>query len=404
MGIHKTKKLIKVSLYAAIIACAAGATTGTYAWYSYQKDIAVDMVGTTIKADKEIQVGLRYGGPLLQELLDEYSLGEIDPEENVKYNANDSESFNIYWIRGNYLTDILSAFHKKINSAQGKGILSPITAGKYSAGAAEDIGNENAANGVWNGFKKTPDTNPVHWKHGGLVGNDKSDLFYLPLAFRALSNEKDENGDPVYLPNVEVFLSSFESEDKNVVSTSGFDLSESIRCKVDYPSHVNTSKNFIFDPNAAVNKDLKVGDVLNLSFDPYYDYDEYTKLEIPYGEWDSVSYASEVNGDLDPTTALHAEECTTFLSNHKPGMKTISSSSVPSKCQTFNRDKAVNSQLTENAGKNIAKTDCLYNYGYVDLSIYLEGWDRNIVNSVTGNKDMSTEGHTFSVQLEFSIN
>ena len=405
MGIHKTKKLIKVSLYAAIIACAAGAATGTYAWYSYQKDVAVDMVGTTIKADKEIQVGLCYGGPVLQALKDEYSLGEIEVEENVRYHANDSDSFNIYWVRGNYLTDILRAFHEKINSAQGT--LKAITAGRYSAGAAEDIGNDNAADNVWNGFKKTPSSKQSEWKHGGLVGDDKRDIFYLPLAFRALSNEKDENGDPVYLPNVEVFLSSFESSDLDAEANpnSAFDLSESLRCKVDYPSNNNTSKNFIFDPKAAADSYLDVAGPLNLNFDPYYDYNERTNLEVPYGEWlDAVSYESEPTGALDPSLALEIDRCTTFLANHKPGVKQIASSVRPAKCQTYSRDKAVNSQLTENAGKNIAKTDCLYNYGYVDLSIYLEGWDRNVVNSVAGNKDMSTDGHAFSVKLEFSIN
>ena len=115
---NKVKKLIKAGLYAAIIACAAGAATGTYAWYSYQKDVDVDFVGTTIKADKEIQVGLRCDSRI-DALEAEYDLGEIEWEENVKFNAGDSETFVIYWVRGNYLSEILKTFQSLIGSGQG---------------------------------------------------------------------------------------------------------------------------------------------------------------------------------------------------------------------------------------------------------------------------------------------
>ena len=410
MHIHKTKKLIKVSLYAAIIACAAGAATGTYAWYSYQKDVAVEQTGTTIKADKEIQVGLCYNGPKLSTLIDpdtgKYKLGEIEYEEDVTYPGS-TEEFDIYWIRGNYLTDVLADFQKEIGSAQKK--LKAITAGKYTAGAEEDIGNANAADDVWNGFKRTPSSKSSEWKHGGLVGDSKDEIFYLPLAFRALSNEKDEHGNPIYLPNVEVFLSEFDSEDIDAATSPGLSLANAIRCKVDYPSHDDSSDNYIFNPNAAADEDLDVGGILNLNFDPYYDFDERTQKEVPYGEWENgLTHSTLENPDLNESTALKIHECTTFLANHKPGCYQIEG--IPSTCQTYKADKAICPQLT--SGKNIAKTDCEFvdangntnYYGYVDLSIYLEGWDHNIVNSVADNRALSTDGHTFSVRLEFSIN
>ena len=413
MHIHKAKKLIKVSLYAAIIACAAGAATGTYAWYSYQKDVAVEQTGTTIKADKEIQVGLCYNGPKLDRLIDpdtgKYKLGEIEYEKDVTYPGK-SDKFDIYWIRGNYLTDVLADFQKEIGSAQKK--LKAITAGKYTAGAIEKIGQASVSDGEWNGFKRTPvsGNDSTKWKYEGLVGNDKDEIFYLPLAFRALSNEKDANGNPIYLPNVEVFLSDFDSEDIDAADSPGLSLANAIRCKVDYPSHDDTTDNFIFNPNATADENLDVGGILNLNFDPYYDFDQTTKREVPYGEWEAgQGYVSSENPDLD-SAAFQIDECTTFLANHKPGCYQIEG--TPATCETFRADKAINAQLTENAGKNIAKTDCAFvdangntnYYGYVDLSIYLEGWDHNIVNSVAGNKSLSTDGHTFSVRLEFSIN
>jgi hypothetical protein len=396
MHIRKTKKLIKASLYAAIIACAAGAATGTYAWYSYQKDVNVDLVGTTIKADKEIQVGLR-SDSVIPEMLEEFRLGEVELETGVKYNEHDTDSFNVYWIRGNYLTDILSFFHEKINSAQG--VLRAITAGEYATGSAEDIGNLNPAANHWNGFKKQPTQTETEWKHSGLVGSDKKDFFYLPLVFRAISNEKDANGDPIYLPNVEVFLSEFTSEDKDVEAGSSLDLSSALRCKVDYPSHADTSDNFIFDPNASSSDRLPVGGVLNIGFDPFYDYDHFTNKEIPYGEWDGpvVYEANPVAAD----GILTIDECSTFYANHKKDVYRIDlNQSHPCVCETLARSAAVNPSLQ--AGNGLTRTNTYNHYGYVDLSIYLEGWDENIVNS--RSREGSTDGHRFSIELQFSIN
>ena len=404
MHIHnKCKKLIKIGLYAAVIACAAGAATGTYAWYSYQKDVDVDFVGTTIKADKEIQVGLRCDSRLTA-LEQEYPLGEIDREENVKMNASDSESYVIYWVRGNYLTEILKSFQREIGSAQGK--LNAVTAGHYVAGMVEDIGNDTntLAPNTWNGFKETPTTKPADWKYMSLV-NSKKNIFYLPLVFRALSNEKEANGNPKYLEDVEIYLTEFVTDDLSDAN-NGADLAQAVRCKVDYPANADTSKNFIFDPNAMDDEDLPVGGYLNLNADRFYDsYRDHqgNYYEIPYGQWvtDPIVYAD------NPTAAdegIHADECTTFYANHQKDVYPIDmSQSTPCTCETKSRFAAVDTAYT--ADKGIAKTNAYKNYAYVDFSIYLEGWDSNIVNNSKGTDDYkSTIDHPFSIDLEFSIN
>ncbi len=399
MHIHKGKKLIKIGLYAAIIACATGAATGTYAWYSYQKDVEVDMTGTTIKADKEIQVGLR-SNSRIPALESTYNLGEYVLEQNVKFNPLDTESFYIYWIRGNYLTEILKTFQHEIGS--GQGFLNAITAGHYEAGWAEDIGNDTdtLAPNTWNGFKNTPTNRKKDWKYKDLV-SDKHDYFYLPLVFRAISNEREDNGDPKYLENTEIFLTSFITEDLDYRDGNQVDLAQAVRCKVDYPTEADTSKNFIFDPNAVNDNNLEVGGPLNLNFDRFYD--SYHGKEIAYGEWetDPIVYStSKVTVD----EGIHYDDCTTFHANHQVGIYPVDmAQSHPCTCETKAKSYAVNSTYT--AGKGITKTDNYKKYGYVDLSIYLEGWDSNIVNNNYGTDDgLSTLGHTFSVDLEFSIN
>ena len=397
MHIHKGKKLIKAGLYAAIIGCAAGAATGTYAWYSYQKDVEVDMSGTTIKADKEIQVGLR-SNSLIDILENNYILGEIQREDNVKFNESDTESFYVYWVRGNYLSEILKAFQYEIGSAQG--MLNAITAGHYEAGWDEDTVNHVEADDTWTGFKNTPTNRKRDWKFKDYVSN-MHDYFYLPLVFRAISNEKAANGDPIYLENTEIFLTSFVTEDLNYRAGDRADLANAVRCKVDYPSKGNTQSNFIFDPNAADDVDLPVGGLLNLNFDRFYD--SYGGKEIGYGEWedDQIVYS---NTKVSVDEGIHYDECSTFYANHPVGSYPIDfTQSHPCTCETKAKTYAVDPTYT--AGKGITKTDTYNHYAYVDLSIYLEGWDSNIVNNNDGTDNgNSTVGHTFSVELEFSIN
>lgn len=396
---NKVKKLIKAGLYAAIIGCAAGAATGTYAWYSYQKDVEVDMVGTTIKADKEIQVGLR-SDSRIPALENDYRLGEIEWEENVKFNPSDSNSFVIYWVRGNYLSEILKTFQRLIGS--GQGYLNAITAGHYEAGWPEDIGNDtdSLAPDTWNGFKNTPTNRQRDWKYKSLVST-KQDYFYLPLVFRAISNEREDNGDPIYLENTEIFLTSFVTQDLDYSSGDAVDLANAVRCKVDYPAAADTSNNFIFDPNAPADYNQDVGGLLNLNFDRFYD--SYRGKEIAYGEWeeDPIVYS---NTKVQDDEGIHYDDCTTFYANHQVGIYPIDlTQSHPCTCETRSRESAVNSTYT--AGKGITKTDTIKKYGYVDLSIYLEGWDSNIVNdNFAIDNGKSTVGHTFSVDLEFSIN
>ena len=398
MRIHKGKKLIKAGLYAAIIGCAAGAATGTYAWYSYQKDVEVGMEGTTIKADKEIQVGLRSDSriPALEQ---EYQLGEIVWEENVTVNPLDNKKYVIYWVRGNYLSEILKTFQTAIGS--GQGYLGPITAGRYKSGWPEDIGNntDTLAPNTWNGFKNTPTNRKSDWKYQSLVST-KKDYFYLPLVFRAISNERQSNGDPIYLGDTEIFLSSFITEDLNHREGDQVDLANSVRCKVDYPAAADTSKNFIFDPSAPSDYELKVGGPLNLNFDRFYD--SYIGKEIAYGEWEAEPVYAASPTDTDE--GIHFDDCNTFNANHQVGIYPIDmSQSTPCKCETKARDFAVDSAYT--AGKGITKTDATTKYAYVDLSIYLEGWDDNIVNdNYAIDNGKSTVGHSFSVDLEFSIN
>lgn len=415
---HKNRLLTTV-MSLAIIAGAAGAATGTYAWYSYQKDINVDFTGTTIKADKEIQIGLRWHERLYKMegntkvyFDQKYTLGEIEVTSGNKLkSSSDTDSYYIYWIRGNYVTDILKDFQEFIHSAQEE--LHPITSGKYKPG---DIKTGSTV-GSWTSFMKTPSHREEEWETTGLC-EDYSDYFYLPLAFRVIENQKDINGNDVYATNENIFLSKFTAKDLKVeqlrkdlegVSEGNYtdeqrnqlsvDLTKAIRVKADYPSHNSKADNFIFNPKADEDKDLTVGGALNLQPDVYYDYVDETKKQIPYGQFENGICWKEASTTAEPN--LTYEKCSTFKANNLKGgyelnLGTGLGQTIPSVCKTSKTIVNPNHVIDADQGlRNITATDGYNNVGFVDLSIYLEGWDENIVNY--------TAGRTFSVEMEFSI-
>jgi hypothetical protein len=382
MRIHKTSRLIKFGLYAAIIGCAAGAATGTLAWYSYQKDVNLGLTGTTIKADKQIQVGLRTK-TRVQAFEDLYApLEQIEIESDARFKSDDGQDkqFTIYWIKGNYIGEILHSFQELVvNSAVNK--IKAITSGKYSP---------LAGNAEWTGFKHQPLNVSGKTVHGGLIDKeDYSNFFYCPLVFRAIPEERDAD----YLPNEKIFLTSFVTKDVDAEEDATITVDKGLRCKVDYPSHPDNVDSFIFDPNADSAYNLPVGGKLNIADDIYYDYDYWTKKQIAYGEWETKTYFNTAV-TADPT--LSYSECDTFHANDLKGSIAIDMDhSTPSVCQTLGKTDIVVPEDEIDTGTPLAITDSFRNYGYVDLSIYLEGWDHNIINL--------TVGRTFSVDLGFHL-
>lgn len=454
MHTHMKKQLIKTALSIAIIAGAAGAATGTYAWYSYSKEVSTILRGTTIKADKEIQVGLR-STERLTSFENKYQLGEIEgysAEEgfdNLDTVEIGGVTNYIYWIRGNYLDQILKDFQIAIGSADAR--LKPITAGKYTAGMDENVGDDSDST-KWSGFKNTPTQYEGQRNYESLV-SDYHDYFYLPLVFRAkLEATTDVYGNGTnydYGPETEIFLNTFDTSAE--LGAKGANLANAVRCKVDYPTFVDedteelsTANNFIFDPNETDDDyNLDVGGVLNLQQDNYYDYDLATKKQIAYGEFERIipgetdedpttyEYISDYD-DLDnltgatgtdpvvsawKTTAtsytaaqraalLTYEDCSTFEANNLEGGYELDYKSDsdtqkirPCTCETKAKTAAVAhyDNSTKEYDTPIVVTDTTTDaLAFVDLSIYIEGWAADVVNDSSGCE--------FSVALEFAIN
>lgn len=398
------KKLITGVLYTMIIAGAAGAATGTYAWYSYQKEVSVKFNGTAINKSTEIEVGLRVPTADIakfetvkvfegntKSFKDLYKKDFDNDQIHVESVTVNSVANTVYWIRGNYIQEILTNFAKAYGSALDS--LSPISAGYFSEGMNWQLGDDAADDaGKWSGFKRTP--LPVEGKYDKDDFATVEDYFYLPLAFRVSDPAEDRAQE--YKAGEKIYLTQFDVVDNSKLSTDSLDLADAIRCKVDFPNVANHVNDYIFNPsNDGDAENLAVGGALNLYRDTYFDYyykdgDLGEKYEIAYGQFvdNNPTYIEAVE-DADPTIEL--DDCDTFTANHLKGVKKVDMGSTGNfrKCQTRN-----NSVVDSTRTTSFITTDT-NGYCYADLSIYIEGWDHNVVDY--------TAAHKFAISLEFGI-
>ncbi|MCQ2087257.1 MAG: hypothetical protein MJZ37_04195 [Bacilli bacterium] len=364
---NKTKKIITAALYTMIIAGAAGAATGTYAWYSYQKNVSVDFKGASISnVGDEIEVGLRAPDGLdLSGTFETTFASDIALDQITKEDIDDEV---IYWVKGNFIQNVLMEFVK--DTGYSDGTFTPITSGSWK--------NEDAHTS-WGGFKKTPALSGDH-------DAEKTDYMKIPLAFRVKTTDADAT--PSYQNGKAIYLSKFDVND--ITDNTDYNLREAVRCKVDFPTADNASGNYIFNPTADAANELAVGGVLNLNKDIYYDY----KYDVSTGKYEEIAYG-EFQGDThkeatesaDPTVEL--DDCTTFKANHLKGVKLVDETHAK-KCET--RKSAVS---TDNAFVTTEAVDGHNAAAFVDLSIYLEGWDKQVVDQ--------TQHNDFSISLEFMV-
>lgn len=370
------KKVLAILLGSAILGSAVGAGIGTIAWYSYQKSADVAFTGTSINNSDLIELGFRTTRRLNDETLDKreefgdltfegfydavISAGQLEIE-TVTVNG---ETNYVYWMHGTHLQDFVKNFEIATNTAVDK--LPAITTGYYYSG----MQNED-----WGGFKSCPTAhNP---NYSGLAG--KNSYTYLPLAFRVLSGTDMSS----YVENEDIYLSSFDTTDL-VASSTIPNLSEGVRCKVDYPTVTDHSEDFVFDPHMSDDYNLKVGGALNLDRDIYYDYMD--GKEVAYGEFDGELIYSDATTE-NPTMTF--DECTTFDANHSKQAKILDDSNAKT-CETKG-----NSIINPAMNGSPIVTTSNDGIGYLDLSIYLEGWDHHVLDQ--------TLNHTFSLSIGFSI-
>ncbi len=334
------------AVFATIISLSLAATTcGTFAWFAYAAHANASYDGVTI-GSRDIQVG--YVSALK---FDEYSQFELE-EEAI------SENKYIYWFKGNATTQPLAMLISL--SGYAYDLLKPVTTGKYAQGD-----NFSLYSAPVKGRSYSEDDIADH-----------KNYTQIPLAFRVESDT--EPG--VYLPNNDVYMSIAEV-------TSVYEIKEAMRI---YSDDLNAHTHLI-NPTAETDGKDTVGGVLDLDKDEYYDNyvgEDGNTYETFYGEFnnDLAYYDSPRESDSE-----QVGDWTTFNAKHQAGVYQANLEASSPKTADFE-------SMFKYEHKYIPVTSTRVetnNYGYLTLSIYVEGWDTTVTDYETKR--------AFTLDLQFEV-
>ena len=376
----------------ATFASLVGTVSGTLAWYVYNSRVTLSYSGTSVENSVQLQIGLASDVELDIDN-DEWNSTMAAPElVNGKY---------CYFAPLGYglSSSIINAYLSKTGYATNE--LAPVTSGYYDPEDSECTFS----------LKDAPTTE----HHATDLPASTKNYLKLPFIFRATKSKSEV---PDYVENQELWLTDAKgaassSHDGNVFKAMRvfFDREDA-----DYET------DFILNPDANNPGATKVGGLLDLTCDSYYDFDE--SGEIIYGDWDKTILPDPTtkispNGwtytgtnpiyDLN-NTGNEVEKATTFDSRHHDNTKFYSKSKldeIPFKTAKYEslssikpvRDET-NGRLSNPAGKvtSVCKTGGASEHyiGHVDAYIWLEGWDYYVVDE--------EQQHRFDFGLTFEVN
>ena len=358
--------------------CTVGSISSTLAWYAYSVRALVAYSGTSVNSTSYLQIGIA---------------SDVEVEDmptsvdDVRFPADPTHYY--FAQMGSGLTyGAITAYLAKKGYATTE--LSPVTSGSYAAG---DSGF---------GLKQAP--NQV--VHGNTTTAEIKDYIVIPFVFRVSAN----NGIITdFVADKELWLTKAVAR---ASSSNGGEIYHALRIFVDRDDSIyGTDNDFIFNPSADISGDTKVGGLLELTKDGYFDFD--FSGEIVYGEYeddlldslssegyDGPSDICDVNGTGDDS------EITTFTAKHYPNTKYYSSlNDAFIKVASYKSASSIAPVRDEYDGlsnaddehpTSICKTQASDNYlARVNMTIYLEGWDFSVID-----KEIT---HGFDLGLTFEI-
>lgn len=371
-----TTKLLFALLGIATFTSLAGTVSGTLAWYAYSTRAALSYTGTSIAKTAQLQIGV------VSPVAVNYTASDKIVEDQDLSDANHHYYFAPVG------TGLTSAVLNKYLIANGYASTSlvPATSGTYVRGDTFSL-------------KTAP--NPDQGIIDNSVAAPNEHFAYFQFVFRIAKNS---SGNPIYADDQELWLTDAEA---HASYANGGNVSSALRIYVDRGA--NYENNFIFHPTANAIGSTKVGGLLDLDGDGYYDYNNAGE-ETLYGQYTSSAGLSgegydlsegivDINGSgastADTFTAAHAPSIKYYSSLSGCGIKTASYESISSIAPKTSNGKLEN--YDEDHPTSICKTDANDNHlARVNMTVYLEGWDFSVVDEELH--------HIFDVGLTFEIN
>ena len=381
---YHSAKIMFAFLGIATFASLVGTVSGSLAWYQYAARAKLSYSGTSVSDTVQLQIGLHSDKRIT-------SYGEAMKEEVI------NGKYYYFAPAGSGLTSSLINKYLEENDFATNSLM-PATSGSYKIG--DDFS-----------LKKSPSVKKRY--ETSLAGKDSYQT--IDFAFRVISS--DPNSEDQYVANQPLWISNAVVRASNYGDGQG-NVYKAVRMYVDRKDGYDSD--FIFNPSASSDGGTKVGGLLDLSRDGFYDYDSYGR-EVIYGQYDedlaranisSQGYSGDdviddVNGINDPD---RAEQFDTFSAKHRRGVRYFDKNSL-SQCGietanylSFNtisphrnNDGYLDDKDTSNPTSVCITGDKDHGFlGEVSVTIYLEGWDFNVI-------DQEFE-HMFDFGLTFEIN
>lgn len=362
----------------------ASAITGTLAWYAYSTRITISLTGTAVRSSVQLELGIVDNDDYFSnEEISTYNLTRVDESDgnSIVWNKSaaglTSEMINAYLANSIYSTNELSPVTTLGRS--GAEALNLYAAPECSSRSGEDRIHDDA---------KT------------------KDYVQIPFAFKVLNSQE------FCVPHKSIWITD------TVVAAERY-LEKAIRVFVD---DITSDTRYLFRPDSDVNEDpgaTTVAGLLDLNGDGWYDYNANNRKEFLYGDIDVIGDLDYDVARVDPTgfidendtddTSQLEEDKTTFYSRHYSNTRSPILTNVTYKTAAYETKKTVYPSINGvgdyTGGKPVTMTSGnldspigeSYTYiGYSTLTIFIEGWDHSIIDSVVG-------AH-FYLGLQFEIN
>ena len=386
-------KFFIIALALVVVCTFAGTVSGTLAWFAYTTRATVTYSGTSVSQSALIQAGLvcdedYWKGPTEEQTAAIHE--SIKEQFDLTYEYVDGK--HIYFsragagINSNAIKEYLTKTGYAVNS------LEPITSRYYTT----DIEDENVGNEL-NLYKA-----PMKEYVLNTTAAEHTQYSKIKLAFRILSSN---SATPTYVENQNVWLSKITSK----MNGEG-DIVNALRIFAD--GSASSGKKFIINPNQNSDGEIAVAGLLNISGDDAF-YDSVDGEEIIYGDYEgslATSYNASSTGFVDiNNTGDTGETSTTFYAKHEGSMNIYNYSASdfatgirPKKAQYVGKSSLF---PIETAGgvltggiplcTTASNVDHTRRIGYLDLSIWLEGWDHAVIDEEIG--------HAFFLGLQFQV-
>ena len=369
----------------------AGTISGSLAWWAYSTRVAVGFHGTSIASSEQLQIGLKTS-------VDMSSYGMSKPDEDSDYYFCEPGIGLQAEAIAYYLTHYEDANHNKYAIDK----LEPVTSGSYTIGNDLSLKNPLVAFNPFN--EHAADTNKY---------------VKLPLAFRILKYDANNQlvpskGENVWLSHANAQATSAEEDGlvykalrmhtkgKYVVENEGVKSLQDVKTIIN-PSDTRTGTHT-----------TDVAGLLDLSGSGFYDtYEKNGKsYAIIYGETtyetetdllacetEQQTTAPSENDWVDFNGTGNRTSKSTFTSRYfKDTWHPDDKDAINAKTQQY--DTLTDVKPTDfdgvlSGGKPLCATDLTTGIADLELTIWLEGWDHNVIDE--------ENTHSFNLDLQFQI-